>query len=76
MKTEGPLHQHSLDLEGLRRPSLPCRAFLPLNGEKEAGRDAALLLQTLKVGENINDSDLSPRHYTGRNARQGNEGQR
>jgi hypothetical protein len=29
----------------------------------------------LKIGETVDDRDLSPRHYTGRNARQGNEGQ-
>ncbi|WP_394892734.1 cobaltochelatase subunit CobN [Mesorhizobium sp. AaZ16] len=45
-----------------RRPSSPCRDLLPVNGEKEAGRDAP--------------ASPSPRHYTGRRSRQGDEGQR
>jgi len=41
---------------------LPCRAFLPVNGEKEAGRNAAALLATLVVGEMVDDSVLLPVH--------------
>jgi hypothetical protein len=36
---------------GRRCPSLPCRAFLPVNGEKEAAAPAALLLATFAIGE-------------------------
>jgi hypothetical protein len=41
---------------------LPCRAFLPVNGEKEAGRNAGAVLATLKIGENFNEGVLLPVH--------------
>jgi hypothetical protein len=41
---------------------LPCRAFLPVNGEKEAGRNAGSYRATLVIGETIDDSVLLPVH--------------
>ena len=46
------------------------------DGEKGTGRNADAYSATLATGETIRDSCLSPRHYTGRNVRQDNEGQR
>ncbi|WP_292015928.1 hypothetical protein, partial [Mesorhizobium sp.] len=45
---------------GQRRPSLPGRAFLPVNGEKEAGRNAGTLLATMAIDEIGSDSALLP----------------
>jgi len=41
---------------------LPCRAFLPVNGEKEAGCDAGDPLATPVIGETADDSVLLPVH--------------
>jgi hypothetical protein len=54
---------------------LPCRAFLPVNGEKEAGGNVGVFLATLAIGEINGDSALSPSLY-GERMPAGSEGQR
>ncbi|MCQ8875143.1 hypothetical protein NP945_25180, partial [Mesorhizobium sp. LMG17149] len=40
------------------------------------GRIAGAYSATLEIGETVHDGVFLPRHYTGRNARQGNERRR
>ncbi|MCQ8876346.1 MULTISPECIES: hypothetical protein, partial [unclassified Mesorhizobium] len=42
--------------------SLPCRAFLPVNGEKEAGPQSRHFFAPLAIGETDEDSVLRPVH--------------
>ncbi|WP_210243776.1 hypothetical protein, partial [Mesorhizobium sp. B1-1-5] len=50
------------DYRRLRCPSLPCRAFLAVNGEKEAGRDLGGHTATLVIGEIGDARSLLPVH--------------
>ncbi|MER9327818.1 xanthine dehydrogenase accessory protein XdhC [Mesorhizobium sp. M0488] len=57
-------------------PHCPAGHFSPYrDGEKGAGRNLGSHIGTSTIGETIGAAS-SPRHYTGRSARQGDEGQR
>ncbi|OBQ70955.1 hypothetical protein EB233_14735 [Mesorhizobium erdmanii] len=52
--------RYRLVLQRWRRPSLPCRAFLPVNGAKEAGRNADAIFAALVIGEIIDEGGPRP----------------
>ena len=61
-----------LILSGRRRPSLPCRASLPVNGERDAGRYGGAFPAALAIGEILDKSVLLPVY--GEKSRQGMRG--
>ncbi|CDX19452.1 hypothetical protein MPL3356_30168 [Mesorhizobium plurifarium] len=58
-------------------PHRPAGHFSPYSdGEKGLGRALGGIKQRLVIGETVDESAPSPRHYTGRGCRQAGEGQR
>jgi hypothetical protein len=61
-----------LMLGGRRRPSLPCRASLPVNGERDAGRYDGTFPAASATGEILDEGVLLPVY--GEKSRQGMRG--
>ncbi|CDX16491.1 hypothetical protein MPL3356_220085 [Mesorhizobium plurifarium] len=73
-KLQRPGKRHNFANAGAA-PHLPAGIFSPWNGEKGAVAGVSPIANVARKAPRLRTAP-SPRHYTGRSARQGDEGQR